>query len=168
MSLNNFEYFENNIVVFKASSKINTEFLMLFNILREYAFDPTQKVLYENIETFLETELTLIYAHSIEAAGVINKRKMKLRKSFQELYDSIHHGELCSYTDDFFTTTTTANDCYNVASNATYYGLDVLRHFYVDEIKELKSMVDTNRTLMNSENVYINLTKYDKEEYGGD
>ena len=165
MSLNNFDYFENNIVVFKASSKINTEFLMLFNLLREYAFDPTQKVLYENIDTFLETELTLIYAHSIEAAGVINKCKTKLRKSFQELYDSIHHGELCSYTDDFFTTTTTANDCYNVASNATYYGLDVLRHFYVDEIKELKSMVDTNRTLMNSANVYINLTKYDKEEY---
>ena len=168
LSLNNFEYFENNIIVFKASSKINTEYLMLFNLLREYAFDPTQKILYENIETYLENELTMIYEHSIEAASVINKRKTKLRKSFQELYDSIHHGELCSYADNFFTmynTSNTPHGCFNVASNATYYGLDVLRHFYVDEIKELKSMVDTNRTKLQQENVFINLTKFDKDEY---
>lgn len=163
----NFEYFTSNIAIFKANAQMNTRYLMLFNILREYIFDKDIYVKYYYLENYLESELSEIINKTIEDIKTIDQHQAQLSKNFKELYQKIYYGDVCGYSDTFFNEVITEKwrTCQSITCNTSMYGLFILQQFFIDEIKEMKSLVDINEKKALEHNFQYNLTLYGTSKY---
>lgn len=163
----NFAYFTSNIAIFKANARMNTRYLMLFNILREYIFDKDTYVKYYYLENYFESELSEIINKTINDISTIDKHQFHMKQRFKDLYQEIYYGDICGYSKDFFNEVITEKwrTCQSITFNTSTYGLFILQQFFIDEIKEMKSLVDINEKIALEHNFKYNLTLYNTPKY---
>ena len=162
-----FNYFRSNIAIYKANAQLNTRYLMLFNLLREYMFDKDIYVKYLHLTDYFQDEITTIIAKTIDSQAIIDKHRSSFRGRFKELYQAIYYENVCDYSKEFFETTITQKyrTCDYITYNASHYGLSILQPFFLDEVKEMKSLFDSNMAIAKEKGFKYNLTYYGTEEY---
>ena len=162
-----FSYLQTNIAIFKANSQMNTRFLMLFNLLREYMFDKDIYVKYLHLTEYLPSELTEIIEKTINDVNTINKNLPKGTKTFSNLFQKIYYEDICDYSDEFFNSVITNRTltCEYITYNSSTYGLFILQQYFLEEIKELKSLFDNNMKNTDALGFQYNFTLYGTKLY---
>ena len=163
----NCNFFEENIDLFKVSSELNIRYIMLFNCMREYFFDKVMLVNYTDLTEYINDELSHIYEISIETNRKIQDNRDYMGKKFKKFYDKIYYQDVCGYADTFFNEFLTEKwrTCEHVTNDSGQFGLSVLLTFFVEEIKEVKTLFELAEMKANERGYQYNMTLYGLPEY---
>ena len=138
-----------NITSFESHS-----YLLVFDKLREYFFDPNALIKKE-----IETTLKGIYTYQKEESLKFDADK--LPGKYKHIYQDIHKNNLCSFTGDLFSNPTTGNllhnlNCSSFTGNTSEYGIDVLVSYYIEECRIQKYFFDVQLNTLNTSNQTFN------------
>ena len=118
----------------------NVEIYHLFNSLREYFFDKSQKI--ENItnEQYLNFKLDNIYDSRKENLVYINHNKYNLPKTFFLKYKNLKNSHPCDFKleDIYFEN---EEECIYFMSNSITYGMDILISYFIEEVRFFKELI---------------------------
>ena len=117
----------------------NVEIYYLFNSLREFFFDKTQKILNITNEEYLNSKLDDIYDSRKKNMNYINHNKFNLPNDFFVQYKNLKNSHPCDYKleDNYFEN---EEECLNFMSNSTKFGMDILLSYFIEEVRFLKEL----------------------------
>lgn len=130
-------------------------------------FDKDIYVKYYHLTKYFPDEIRTIIAKTIDSQAIIDQHRSSFKGNFKDLYQSIYYENVCDYSKEFFETTITQKyrTCDYITYNASHYGLSILQPFFLDEVKEMKSLFDSNMAKAEEKGFKYNLTYYGTEEY---
>ena len=135
--------------------------------MREYFFDKVMLVNYTDLTEYINDELSHIYEISIETNRKIQDNRDYMGKKFKKFYDKIYYQDVCGYADTFFNEILTEKwrTCEHVTNDSGQFGLSVLLTFFVEEIKEVKTLFELAEMKANERGYQYNMTLYGLPEY---
>lgn len=131
-----------NITAFQYHS-----YLLVYDKLREYYFNPEAIIGNITIKEEVESMLNEIYNYQKEESEKFDANL--LPSSFKKIYEKIHKGNLCEYTGDLFTNNNNQNalisqgfNCSSFTGNSSEYGIGVLVSYFIEECRTQKYYFD--------------------------
>ena len=117
----------------------NAEIYNIYNSLREFYFDVSQKIQEKKSDDYLNIELNEVYKKRKNNLIIINKYKDKLPNNFGEKYNELLKKHPCKFrSDDYFLN---EEECVNFMSNSTTYGMNILISYFIEEIRFFKKLI---------------------------
>ena len=118
----------------------NVEIYHLFNSLREFFFDKTQKILNIPNQEYLSIKMDDIYDCRKKNLNYINHNKYNLPNDFFIQYKKLKNSHPCNFKleNNFFDN---EEECLNFMSNSTKYGMDILVSYFIEEVRFFKELI---------------------------